>query len=149
MAWVAGVTDDPPGFPRAPPGVDVLEGGKLTSYSVSGSLHNPLQRFAIAAGAVSILGSDAAGTAKKTFFFNELLNQFCSNCFVLNGFVKNCDSFWNHTSDLIVFVMSHSFSRFVRKMLTHSETKHHCCFAWNHMFPCYSSNLLKNSSRCH
>ncbi len=35
MAWVAGVTDDPPGFPHAPPGVDVLEGGKLTSYSVA------------------------------------------------------------------------------------------------------------------
>ncbi len=69
MAWVAGVTDDPPGFPHAPPGVDVLEGGKLT-YSVSSSLHNPLQRFAIAAGAVSILGSDAAGTAKKTFFMS-------------------------------------------------------------------------------
>ncbi len=35
MAWVAGVTDDPPGFPHAPPGVDVLERGKLTSYSVA------------------------------------------------------------------------------------------------------------------
>ncbi len=69
MAWVAGVNDDPLGFPHAPPGVDVLEGGKLTSYSVSGSLHNPLQRFAIAAGAVSILGSDAAGTAIFFYFF--------------------------------------------------------------------------------
>ncbi len=60
MAWVAGVTDDPPGFPHAPPGVDVLEGGKHTSYSVVGSSHNPLQSFVIAAGAVSILDSDAA-----------------------------------------------------------------------------------------
>ncbi len=79
MAWVAGVTDDPPGFPHAPPGVDVLEGGKLT-YSVSSSLHNPLQRFAIAAGAVSILGSDAAGTAKKHFLWvieSVLFKLFC------------------------------------------------------------------------
>ncbi len=60
MAWVAGVTDDPPVFPHAPPGVDVLEEVKLTSYSVVGSSHNPLQRFAIPAGAVSIPGSDAA-----------------------------------------------------------------------------------------
>ncbi len=58
MAWVVGVTDDPPGFPHAPPGVDVLEGGKLASYSVAGSSHNPLHSFAI--GAVSIPGSDAA-----------------------------------------------------------------------------------------
>ncbi len=27
MAWVAGVTDDPPGFPHTLPDVDVLEGG--------------------------------------------------------------------------------------------------------------------------
>ncbi len=60
MAWVAGVTHDPPVFPHAPPGVDVLGGGKLTSYSVAGSSHNPLQSFAIAAGAVSIPGNDAA-----------------------------------------------------------------------------------------
>ncbi len=59
MAWVSGVTDDPPGFPRTPPGVDVLEGGKLTSYIVEGSPHNPLQSFAIAAGA-AIPGSYAA-----------------------------------------------------------------------------------------
>ncbi len=61
MAWVAGVTDDPPGFPHAPPGVDVPEGGKFTSYSVAGSSHDPLQSFAIAAGAVSIPGGVAAG----------------------------------------------------------------------------------------
>ncbi len=30
VRWVAGVLDDPPGFPYTPPGVDVLEGGKLT-----------------------------------------------------------------------------------------------------------------------
>ncbi len=60
MAWVAEVTDDPPGFPHAPPGVDVLEGEKLTSYSVAGSLHDPLQSFLIAAGAVSKPGADTA-----------------------------------------------------------------------------------------
>ncbi len=57
MVWVAGVTDDPPGFPHALPGVDILEGGKLTSYSS----HDPLQSFVIAAGAVSIPGGDTAG----------------------------------------------------------------------------------------
>ncbi len=34
---VAGVLDDPPGFPYTPPGIDVLEGGKLTSNNVTGS----------------------------------------------------------------------------------------------------------------
>ncbi len=47
------------GFPHAPPDVDVLEGGKLTSYSVADRSHNTLQSFAIAAGAVSKPGSDA------------------------------------------------------------------------------------------
>ncbi len=53
MGWVAGVFDNPPGFPCTPPGVDVLEGGKLTSNNVAGSSHNPLQSFAVAGGAVS------------------------------------------------------------------------------------------------
>ncbi len=61
MGRVAGVLDDPPGFPHAPPGVDVLEGGKLTSNNVAGSSHDPLQRFAVASGAVSKPGGDAAG----------------------------------------------------------------------------------------
>ncbi len=43
MGRVAGVFDNPPGFPCTPPGVDILEGGKLTSNNVAGSLHNPLQ----------------------------------------------------------------------------------------------------------
>ncbi len=34
MGLVAGVLDDPPGFPYTPPGVDVLEGGKLTCVSL-------------------------------------------------------------------------------------------------------------------
>ncbi len=37
MGRVAGVFDNPPGFPCTPPGVDVLEGGKLTSNNVAGS----------------------------------------------------------------------------------------------------------------
>ncbi len=61
MGWVAGVLDDPPGFPYKPPGVEVLEGGKLTSNNVAGSSHDPLQSFAVARGAVSKPGSDAAG----------------------------------------------------------------------------------------
>ncbi len=61
MGRVAGVLDDPPGFPHAQPGVDVLEGGKLTSNNVAGSSHDPLQSFAVASGAVSKPGGDAAG----------------------------------------------------------------------------------------
>ncbi len=55
---VAGVLDDPPGFPYTPPGVDVLEGGKLTSNNVAGSSHDPLQSFAVASGAVCKPGGD-------------------------------------------------------------------------------------------
>ncbi len=61
MGRVAGVLDDPPGFPCTPPGVDVLEGGKLTSNNVTGSSHDPLQSPAFASGAVSEPGGDAAG----------------------------------------------------------------------------------------
>ncbi len=46
MGRVAGVFDDPPGFPYTPPGVDILEGGKFTSNNVAGSSHGPLQSFA-------------------------------------------------------------------------------------------------------
>ncbi len=55
-----GVIDNPPGFPYTPPGVDVLEEGKLTSNNVAGSSHDPLQSFAVASGAVSKPGDDAA-----------------------------------------------------------------------------------------
>ncbi len=51
MGRVARVFDNPPGFPCTPPGVDVLEGGKLTSNNVAGSSHDPLQSFAVASGA--------------------------------------------------------------------------------------------------
>ncbi len=60
VGWVVGVIGDPPGFPYTPPGVDILEGGKLTSNNVAGSSHNPLQTFAVASGAVSKPGGDAA-----------------------------------------------------------------------------------------
>ncbi len=43
------------------PGVDILEGGKLTSNNVAGSSHDPLQSPAVASGAVSKPGGDAAG----------------------------------------------------------------------------------------
>ncbi len=61
MGRVAGVFDNPPGFPCTPPGVDILEGGKLTSNNVPGSSHDPLQSFAVASGAVSKPGGDTAG----------------------------------------------------------------------------------------
>ncbi len=49
MGRVAEVFDNPPGFPCTPPGVDVLEGGKLTSNNVAGSLHDPLQSLRLPA----------------------------------------------------------------------------------------------------
>ncbi len=61
MGRVAGVLDDPPGFHYTPPGVDVLEVGKLNSNNVVSSSHNPLQSFAVTSGAVSKPGGDAAG----------------------------------------------------------------------------------------
>ncbi len=60
MGWVAGVFDNPPGFPCTPPGVDILEEVKLTSNNVAGSSHDPLQSFAVASGAVSKPGGDTA-----------------------------------------------------------------------------------------
>ncbi len=61
MGRMAGVFDNPPGFPYTPPGVDVLEGGKLTSNNVAGSSHDPLQSPAVASCAISKPGGDAAG----------------------------------------------------------------------------------------
>ncbi len=57
----AGVLDDPPGFPYTPHGIDVQEGGKLTSNNVAGSSHDSLQSFVVASDAVSKPGIDAAG----------------------------------------------------------------------------------------
>ncbi len=61
MRRLAGVIDDPQGFPCTPPGVDVLEGGKLTSKNVAGSSHDPSRSFLVASCAVSKPGGDAAG----------------------------------------------------------------------------------------
>ncbi len=61
MGRVAVVFDNPSGFPCTPPGVDVLEGGKLTSNNVVGSSQNHLQSFAVASGVVSKPGGDTAG----------------------------------------------------------------------------------------
>ncbi len=58
---MAGVIDDPLGFPYTQPGVDVLEGGKLTSNIVAGRSHDPLQSFAVASRSVSKPGGDATG----------------------------------------------------------------------------------------
>ncbi len=41
VGWMAWVIDDPPGFPHKMPGVDVLEGGKLTSNNVAGQFSWP------------------------------------------------------------------------------------------------------------
>ncbi len=43
MGRVAGDLDDPPGFPYTAPGVDILEGGKLTSNNVAGSSNRALR----------------------------------------------------------------------------------------------------------
>ncbi len=56
MGQVAGVIDDPPGFPYTLPGVDVLEGGKLTSNNVAGSSHDPLQSFSAGQDALHSAG---------------------------------------------------------------------------------------------
>ncbi len=61
MGRMTGVFDNPPGFPCTPPGVDIVEGGKLTSNNVAGSSHDPLQSPAVASGAVSKPGGDTAG----------------------------------------------------------------------------------------
>ncbi len=47
MGRVAGVIGDPPGFPYTPPGVDVLEGGKLTSNKVRTTLCRALRLPAV------------------------------------------------------------------------------------------------------
>ncbi len=61
MGWVAGVLDDPLGFPYTPPGVDVLEGGKLTSNNVAGSSHDPFSELCGCQQCCLQPGGDAAG----------------------------------------------------------------------------------------
>ncbi len=69
MGRVAGVFDNPPGFPCTPPGVDVLEGGKLIPNNVAGSSHDPLQSPAVAGQdalhTAGVEGSEDAGAHSK------------------------------------------------------------------------------------
>ncbi len=60
MARVAGVSDDLPCFPHTSLGVDVQEGGKLTSDDVLDRLNYSLQGFPVESGAVPVAGGDAA-----------------------------------------------------------------------------------------
>ena len=50
LGWLE--SDDPLCFPHKPPGVAVLEGGKLTSNNVLCSSYHSLQSFAVEGGAV-------------------------------------------------------------------------------------------------
>ncbi len=61
MGWMAGVLDDPPGFPYTPPGVDVLEGGKLTPTMWRAVRTTLCRALRLPASAVSKPGGDAAG----------------------------------------------------------------------------------------
>ncbi len=67
MGRVAGVFDNPPGFPCTPPGVDILEGGKLTSNNVAGSSYDPLQSPAgqDALHSAGVEGSEDSGARSK------------------------------------------------------------------------------------
>ncbi len=99
MGRVAGVFDNPPGFPCTPPGVDILEGGKLTSNNVAGSSHDPLQSPAVASGAVSKPDGDTAGqdalhsagvegpedSGARSKLFRQLLNNWSCSRFFLQG----------------------------------------------------------------
>ncbi len=60
MARVAGVSDVLQCFPHTSLGVDVLEGGKLTSDNVLGHLNYSMQGFPVESGEVSVPGRDAA-----------------------------------------------------------------------------------------
>ncbi len=92
MGRVAGVFDNPPGFPCTPPGVDILEGGKLTSNNVAGSSHDPLQSPAVASGAVSKPGGDTAGqdalhSAGVQRFIRKCLMRYSGFAHKLNAHV--------------------------------------------------------------
>ncbi len=61
MGWMAGVLDDPPGFPYTPPGEMSWREGSSPPTMWRAVSHDPLQSFAVASGAVSKPGGDAAG----------------------------------------------------------------------------------------
>ncbi len=73
---MARVSDDLPCFPYTLLGVDVLEGGKLTSDDVLGCLNYSLQGFPVESGAVPIPGSDAASQDALHSASVELSEEF-------------------------------------------------------------------------
>ncbi len=69
-------------FPHTSLGVDVLEGGKITSDNVLGRLNYSMQGFPVESGAVPVLGSDAAGqdalhnvTVELSGFFSDQISS--------------------------------------------------------------------------
>ncbi len=73
---MARVSDDLPCFPYTLLGVDVLEGGKLTSDDVLGRLNYSLQGFPVESVAVPIPGSDAASQDALHSASVELSEEF-------------------------------------------------------------------------
>lgn len=57
---MAGVFNNPPGFPHTLPGVSVLEGEKLTSSYVLRCTYYSLQRISVEGHTVPVPDSDAA-----------------------------------------------------------------------------------------
>ncbi len=78
---MAGVSDDLPCFPHTSLGVDVLEGGKLTSDDVLGHLSYSLQGFPVESGAVPVPGGDAASQDALHSATVELSEDFISTIF--------------------------------------------------------------------
>ncbi len=76
MARVAGVSDDLLCFPHTSQGVDVLDGGKLTSDDVLGRLNYSREGFPVESGEVPIPGSDAASQDALHIATVELSEDF-------------------------------------------------------------------------
>ncbi len=95
MGRVAGVLDDPPGFPCTPPGVDILEGGKLTSNNVAGSSHDPLQSPAVASGAVS-----------KPFYSKPCFILFLNIISLVSNVLGNFGHCFEHSSSNVFKILS-------------------------------------------
>ncbi len=109
MGRVAGVFDNPPGFPCTPPGVDILEGGKLTSNNVAGSSHDPLQSPAVASGAVSKPGWKQLFAVSKPGRFRRCIVQSTLGmaplnlCFNILFYVFLLSLFTRITSALFIY----------------------------------------------
>ncbi len=76
MARVEGISDDLPCFLHTSLGVDVLEGGKLTSDDVLGRLDYFVQGFPVESGAVPVPGCDAASQDALQSATVELAEDF-------------------------------------------------------------------------